>query len=171
MIIDKEIYFLVEQTKKKGPKALYEMYRSITDETGESICHKSMPFLKAFVNHQPDLCEGIIRNYKGAPLSIVAWGYEYLLLLTYISVYYLDEKETNTGLFWAKKALDLVSYFVPNDPIKRSEIQESMPAIDLLRFFPDWPFDDAAYNNSFLLDWEIRDLYYRGHDRHFNDNE
>lgn len=169
MILYAKDKFLLKQVKQKGAKALYEAYLHISDGSNTLVCEKSISYLKMFVQYEGHFCEGIIRSVTNEPFSLTPWGDEYLRLLTIIAAYHLDRNEILTGLFWAKKAIDLFGYF---NPVPKSEaeweIVRNMSATSMICSFPHH-FDEDAYDH-FLLDWEVERFYYCGNISHFNDN-
>lgn len=170
LILDAREKIIFKTAAEKGAEKLYERYLEIIEVSGVNICDKSIVYLKAFVNYNPNLCINIIRKKNTYLLSITPYGDEYLDLLTFIAAYHLDRNEKEIGVIWALKTLDLFDYFAPTlDRDLREVALYNLLAQSMVCAYPTVLY--KVCDNSFMLDWEIDRFYYCGHKTHFNDNE
>jgi hypothetical protein len=169
MIVDAKEKFNLKKISDKGATGFYEAYLSVIEGTENSVCDKSIKYLKAFVNYSPYTCIRIIRSKENNLFSLRSWGNEYIYLLSAIAAYHLDKSEMVEGLLWADKAIDLVDYFAPTlNKNVRDEILYNLPASAMVCAFPKQYLKIPS--DKFFLGWEIRNYNYSGNEPYLNDN-
>lgn len=167
MLINASEKFVLKSIEKTNATNLFDNYHVLIRNNPDRICDKSILYLKAFVQHQPELCLRIIKQRENSYFSLQPYGHEYIHLLTLIAAFYLDKNEVSQGLLWALKAIDLVDYFAPSlEYEKREQILYDMMASSMVCAYPKKI--NRLMSEQFFLQWEILTSYKSGH--YFNDN-
>lgn len=156
MLISAENNFLTKRAYDGCPVAMLDYYYKFKEDAkkNHNMAYDATGHLENFFNkHTPFECLSLIARNENDYVNVYWLQKTYLYLMAHIAAVYADNECYYRSMLWAKKTMDLASFFFKYDGVEVFEEYKKHSYIyDLFEEYKDF-FDEGEYAN-FQLEWE-----------------
>src|ERR1700722_1615338 len=112
MLINGKEKFLIKKTEEGNAEAFFDMYKFYQNQGDYKGYTHGLWYLKQFLlRFHPKESMKIFAEREGREFSEDSMKDDYLHLVRVVAAMHYDCKEYESGVYWAKKAMDLFDFF------------------------------------------------------------